>query len=117
MNRVLGGILVGTVAVVMALIVVVGSIIVNADWELDIYGDPSPDPKQVLSPTWSPDGKRLAFVSNLDSDGSSGADDAVWSPDGTRIAFLSGQQSAATLCLVRPDGSGRRAVHLVRRPN
>lgn len=64
--------------------------------------------KQDVSPRWSPDGRRLAFVSNrrndknqvyvIDLDGGeaqrltdmeNGASDPVWSADGRRIAFRS----------------------------
>lgn len=63
--------------------------------------------KSDIMPRWSPDGKRLAFVSTRDSDApqiyvidrdggearplthmARGATDPAWSPDGKRIAFL-----------------------------
>jgi dipeptidyl aminopeptidase/acylaminoacyl peptidase len=66
-------------------------------------------PKRDLSPRWSPDGSRLAFVSErepkkkpqlyvMPADGGEpsrltdlkqGAGNPVWSPDGTRLAFVS----------------------------
>jgi dipeptidyl aminopeptidase/acylaminoacyl peptidase len=66
-------------------------------------------PKRDTEPRWSPDGRRLAFVSEreakkkgqlyvMPADGGeparltdlkSGASNPVWSPDGTRLAFLS----------------------------
>jgi dipeptidyl aminopeptidase/acylaminoacyl peptidase len=77
-------------------------------------GEPRPfsnGPNGDSSPTWSPDGHRLAFVSKRDeadkdatqlyimpAEGGearrvcvmpNGASDAAWSPDGARIAFLS----------------------------
>lgn len=64
--------------------------------------------RQDHSPRWSPDGRRLAFVSTRDDERGqiylisceggeaqqlttmpNGASDPIWSPDGTRIAFLS----------------------------
>ncbi|MDF2771176.1 MAG: tolB [Geminicoccaceae bacterium] len=68
------------------------------------------DPNPQIAPAWSPDGKRLAFVTGsgsaaqcigiIDADGTnrkafpSGVDDCrspSWSPDGTELAFVSGK--------------------------
>ncbi len=85
-------------------------------------------------PTWSPDGKRLAFVrpvgnrahlfvANATRGASAvqlteGADDdaqPAWSPDGSSIAFCSAPVSQgiarnANLFVIRPDGSGLRQI-------
>ncbi len=72
------------------------------------------------SPTWSPNGSRLVFVSperseleitpagggRLQDLGVSGSQ-PVWSPKGDWIAFFSG---LTTLELVHPDGTGRTVV-------
>ncbi|HYZ78402.1 MAG TPA: hypothetical protein VE596_13610 [Gaiellaceae bacterium] len=71
------------------------------------------------SPSWSPDGSRLAFVTPRNEIEVAAADgsgvrslgvaglELVWSPKGDRIAFLS---SDSVLELIRPDGSGRTVL-------
>jgi dipeptidyl aminopeptidase/acylaminoacyl peptidase len=84
----------------------------SAIWIAPVDGGPGKQftngEKRDTSPRWSPDGQRLAFVSNrhgdanqiylIDLDGGearrltrveSGATDPAWSPDGRRIAFRS----------------------------
>ena len=78
------------------------------------------DPAADLSPGWSPDGTRIAFVSNregwdlyiMNADGSKqtllvesvSPDSApAWSPDGSRIAFVSG----LGIYVINADGSGQ----------
>jgi len=78
-----------------------------------------------FGPAWSPDGKRIAFASNLDgnyeiyvmnADGSgqtrltnNQADDydLAWSPDGNRIAFASNLDGNYEIYVMNIDGSGQ----------
>lgn len=78
-----------------------------------------------FSPTWSPDGKRIAFASERDhrfyiyvmnADGSgqtrltnNSANDGnpAWSPDGRQIAFDSGPDGNAQIYVINVDGSGQ----------
>ena len=97
----------------------------NGDSQLPIAISSSTELTEVTSPTWSPDGTRLAFVgtagTNVDvyvmnADGSGLSrltddpahdTDPAWSPDGSRIAFASDRGRAAgssQIWVVNDDG-------------
>jgi TolB protein len=82
------------------------------------------DPSNELEPSWSPDGTRVAFISDrngqnfdiyvMDADGSDVTqltnDSAnefgpVWSPDGTQIVFNSDRNGNVQLFIISIDGS------------
>src|SRR3989442_1710031 len=86
-------------------------------------------PWDSASPRWSPDGRRIAFLSNRDGDrdnvfvmDASGGDakqltnvddivtEIAWSPDGKRIAYLENHDGNIQLMTVSRDGSGVRTV-------
>ena len=79
----------------------------------------------VTTPSWSPDGREIAFVgpglkmSVARSDGSSvrrltsGLDRQVspaWSPDGDRIAFISDRGDSFDIWSIAPDGTGTQRL-------
>ena len=95
-----------------------------------LTGDPSSDQGPLPQPAWSPDGRRIAFISDrsgtndlwmMDADGSdqrrltrNSATESgpVWSPDGRRIAFArrAGEHWSNNddLYVIRSDGTGLR---------
>jgi Tol biopolymer transport system component len=82
-------------------------------------------PDNGREPVWSPDGRRIAYLSNgngvrvvnadgsglrrLTRDGGNGSAPA-WSPDGQQIAFVRRRDSGFELYAMSADGSGQRRL-------
>ena len=102
----------------------------DAPWELWVMRGDGSDPKRLtqneandMTPTWSPDGKSIAFVSDRDNnkeiyvikaDGTQPlnlthepAEDwtPAWAPDGSAIAFSSYRDGNWEIYVMKPDGS------------
>jgi Tol biopolymer transport system component len=81
--------------------------------------------EQTLNPTWSPDGRRMAFFSDgnivtMNADGTNrkkigvrGGGGLAWSPDGEKLAFVAsrhGDSDNTWIFTVNVDGKSRRAI-------
>jgi Tol biopolymer transport system component len=102
--------------------------LVNADGS-DLRTVSDPATQGDIAPSWSPDGRRLAFVRNedgyssqiwvMDADGANQhqvshylrlAQHPLWSPDGKWIAFIGFADAYPVTYLVSPDGSDQHRL-------
>jgi Tol biopolymer transport system component len=118
--------------VAVAAVILVGGLLVTpalglGSRLLELIQSPS-GPPEVQTPVWSPDGRRIAFLSRRDgnkelyvvnADGSgqrrltrdaSNSATPAWSPDGRTLAFEAGREGAIGVYSVNADGSGRRRL-------
>lgn len=102
--------------------------LVREAWNKFRRGQPWVVDTVIGQPRWSPDGRKLVFVSRRDgnrevyvinADGSAQRNltrnpvadsDPAWSPDGRKIAFFSTRDGETAIYVMNADGSGQRSI-------
>lgn len=99
--------------------------LINVDLDGVPHGEPLNVPEGAMEPTWSPDGKKIAFARLVDdtnadvfvtdmksgdtvnlTDHKAGDRLPAWSPDGNRIAFMSDRTGNNEVFIMNVDGTG-----------